>query len=114
MSLDNATIPYGAYWSTPFCRWQGRLAELHAVELAARVSKRALALRGIPVESFDALTFGITVHQRHSFYGAPWLAALIGAPELTGPSIAQACATSTRICCSPNRSLFGDCRPPGD
>ena len=25
----NAYIPYGAYWSTPFARWQGAFAHLH-------------------------------------------------------------------------------------
>src|SRR6185503_12080196 len=47
-------------------------------------------------EAFDALVLGFTVPQRSSFYGAPWLAGMIGAPHLTGPVVAQACATSAR------------------
>ena len=43
------------------------------------------------------LFMGITVPQRHVFYGAPWLAGMMGAPHLTGPTIGQACATSARL-----------------
>ncbi len=97
MPFERAFIPYGAYWSSPFCRWQGSIGHLHSMELAARTAHSALAARGISLEHFDALALGITVHQRHSFYGAPWLAGMLGAPSLTGPSIAQACATSARL-----------------
>ncbi|MCP3918881.1 MAG: thiolase family protein [bacterium] len=97
MQLQDVFIPYGAYWTTPFCRWQGSLSGYHAIELAGRVGKSFLARAEIPPDSFDALTFGITVTQRSSFYGAPWLAGLIGAPEITGPTISQACATSVRM-----------------
>ena len=31
-----AEIPYGAYWSTPFARWQGAFANLNALEFAAQ------------------------------------------------------------------------------
>ena len=41
-----AEIPYGAYWSTPFARWQGSLAHLHSVEFAAHVAKAELADNG--------------------------------------------------------------------
>ena len=34
-----AEIPYGAYWSTPFARWQGSFANLHSVEFAAHVAE---------------------------------------------------------------------------
>ena len=43
--MTEACIPYGAYWCTPFARWQGALAHLHAVEFAAWVTRRALADR---------------------------------------------------------------------
>jgi acetyl-CoA acetyltransferase len=39
----------------------------------------------------------MTVPQQFSFYGAPWAAALIGAPSITGPTISQACATSGKV-----------------
>jgi len=97
MALEKAYIPYGAYWSSPFCRWQGSLGHLHSMSLAAQVARRFLDERKIPAESFDRLVLGMTVTQRQDFYGAPWLAGMIGAPGISGPSIAQACATSVRV-----------------
>jgi acetyl-CoA acetyltransferase family protein len=94
--MTEACIPYGAYWSTPFARWQGALAHLHAVEFAAWVTKRALAERGIDPASIDHGVLGTTIPQQHSFYGMPWLAGMLGAPDMTGPTISQACATSAR------------------
>ncbi|HJP02006.1 MAG TPA: thiolase family protein [Planctomycetota bacterium] len=97
MALENTFIPHGAYWTTPFCRWQGSLAREHSLELAGRVGRSFLEGRGIAADAFDALHLGHTVYQRQSFYGAPWVAALLGAPTITGPSVAQACATSARL-----------------
>ncbi|RKY17281.1 MAG: thiolase family protein [Planctomycetota bacterium] len=97
MPLENSFIPYGAYWTTPFARWQGSLAGEHAMKLAARVANAALQERQIAPTAFDALTFGISVPQSSCFYGAPWMASMIGAPQITGPTIAQACATSARM-----------------
>jgi acetyl-CoA acetyltransferase len=91
-----AQIPYGAYWSTPFARWQGSFANLNSVEMAAHVAKRELDRRAIGAERFDYGVLGMTVPQHHSFYGLPWLMGLIGAPEVAGPTINQACATGTR------------------
>jgi acetyl-CoA acetyltransferase family protein len=96
MNFDKSYIPYGIYWSSPFTKWQGSLAAFNAVELAADVAVRALADRGISAEVFDALGLGLTIPQHHCFYGAPWVAGMIGAPGITGPTIAQACATSAR------------------
>ncbi len=97
MALERTFIPYGAYWSSPFCRWQGSLGHLHSMELAAQVTRRFLEERQIAADSFDGLVLGITIHQRRSFYGAPWLAGMIGAGGVTGPTVAQACATSARM-----------------
>ncbi|MFN0058820.1 MAG: thiolase family protein [Planctomycetota bacterium] len=97
MRFDNVFIPYGAYWSTPFCKWQGSLATQNSLQLAAQCARTALQRLQISADSFDALMLGMTVPQHHSFYGAPWLAALIGAPEISGPTIAQACATGARV-----------------
>jgi hypothetical protein len=41
--LSKAFIPYGGYYSTPFCRWQGSLANENSIVLAAETSKRWLA-----------------------------------------------------------------------
>ncbi len=97
MSLQNAYIPYGGYWSTPFVKWQGSFANLHPLKFSAEITKRALAEREIAPDVFTSLYYGMTVPAKNSFYGAPWLASLIGAPDITGPIFAQACATSARV-----------------
>ncbi len=97
MQFDHVFIPYGVYWSTPFTRWQGNFAHLHPILFAANVVKRALRERDITPEAFDALFLGMTVPSEHCFYGAPWLAGLIGAANISGPTINQACATSARV-----------------
>jgi len=96
MALAETHIPYGAYWTTPFSRWQESLSRQHSIELTAQVGRTFLEQRGIAPESFDGLVLGITVPQRQGFYGAPWLAGMLGAPGITGPTVSQACATSVR------------------
>ncbi len=96
MPLTNVFVPYGAYWSTPFCRWQGSLAGEHSIELGARVAASVLPSRGVDPTSLDGVVLGTTVPQRHVFYGAPWAAAMMGAPGITGPIVSQACATAAR------------------
>ena len=46
------------------------------------------------LERIDQLVLGTTVPQPRSFYAVPWIAARLGMPGITGPHIAQACATS--------------------
>ncbi len=96
MTAFKAEIPYGAYWSTPFARWQGSFARLNSVEFAAHVTRAELARRDIPPSVFDYGVLGTSVPQHHSFYGLPWLAGMIGAGAVAGPTIAQACATGAR------------------
>jgi acetyl-CoA acetyltransferase len=93
--FKNAYVPYKGYWCSPFCRWQGSLQNEHAVKLAASTAKRFFELRGITPDIFDSLVFGATIPQKMWFYDAPWFATLIGNPYLTGPRVAQACATAT-------------------
>lgn len=92
-----AEIPYRAYWTTPFAKWQGSLANLHSVQLAAHVTKQALEQRKIDAAQFDFGVLGFSVPQKHAFYGFPWLASMAGAPNAGGPVIGQACATSVRV-----------------
>jgi acetyl-CoA acetyltransferase len=92
-----AEIPYGAYWSTPFARWQGSLAHLHSIEFAAHVARGELARRGIPAERIDHGVLGMSVPQPHAFYGLPWLTGMAGAGGVAGPTIMQACATGVRV-----------------
>jgi acetyl-CoA acetyltransferase len=91
-----AEIPYGAYWSTPFARWQGSFASLHSLEFAAHVARRELARRRIDPKVFDHGVLGFSVPQHHSFFGLPWLTGLIGAHGVGGPTLMQACATGVR------------------
>ncbi len=96
MQFTNTWIPYGGYWSTPFCAWQGSFAPLAPIPFAADVTKRALSERGVDVSAFDGMCLGTTVPSKGSFYGAPWFAGLAGLCHVTGPTINQACATSVR------------------
>ena len=97
MSFDRVEIPYGAYWSTPFAKWQGSLQHLHAMKFAAWVAKGELAKRDIDPESFDTGVFGLTNNQYQSFYGAPWPLYEIGATRTPGHMITQVCATGARV-----------------
>ena len=92
--LTKAFIPYKGYYSTPFSRWQGSLANEHAIVLAGNTSKRWLADKNWDPKMFDYLFLGMTIGQPQWFYGSPWAAALVGAVETPGVIISQACTTS--------------------
>jgi acetyl-CoA acetyltransferase len=87
---------------------------LHAIKFAAEITSRALEARKIAASEFDGIILGITVPQQSAFYGAPWLAGMIGAEGITGPIISQACATSANsialaaqmIDCGLNKTLI--------
>ena len=44
--LTKAYIPYRGYYSTPFVRWQGSLANEHSIILGANTSRRFFESRG--------------------------------------------------------------------
>jgi acetyl-CoA acetyltransferase len=91
-----AEIPFRAYWSTPFCKWQGALQHLHPLRFAAHVAKQELAARSIASERIDHAVLGTTVISHHAFFGLPWVASMAGLGHVTGPTILQACATGAR------------------
>ena len=91
-----AEIPYGAYWSTPFARWQGAFANLHSLEFAAYTTRKELDRRGIPADAIEHGVLGFSVPQAHSFYGLPWVAGRAGLGHVAGPTVMQACATGVR------------------
>ena len=91
-----AEIPYGGYWCTPFCKWQGSLQNLHAIKFASHVVQTELEARDIGVEQIDYAVLGCTVIEHQSFFGTPWMTALAGLGHVTGPVITQACATGVR------------------
>jgi len=93
--LTKAYIPYKGYYSSPFSRWQGSMANENSIVLAAETAKRWLADKNWDPQIFDYLFLGITVHQLHGFYGGPWAAAMLGAARIPGLLVSQACSTST-------------------
>jgi acetyl-CoA acetyltransferase family protein len=95
--MANAFIPYGVYWSTPFAKWQGSIAHLNSVKLAANCAKRMLDERKVDGKLIDLGILGITNPQLGSFYGLPWLTGMIGLDRVPGPTVQQACATSARV-----------------
>ena len=104
MKFDRPCIPVGFAWSSPFVRWQGALSEISSLDLAVNVTKAALGERGLHPSEVSQIVLGWTVPQEGAFYGAPTVAARIGAPGVTGPMIAQACATS--VACIQAAALF--------
>jgi acetyl-CoA acetyltransferase family protein len=94
--MANAFIPYGIYWSTPFAKWQGSLAHLHSLKLAANTARKVLQSKNFPMEKIDLGVLGVTNPQPSSFYGLPWVTGMIGLEGVTGPTVHQACATSAR------------------
>lgn len=95
--MREAYIPYGAYWCTPFARWQGSFSHLHPLEFAAHVGRAELAARAIELKRIDLGVLGLTVPSPGCFYGLPWVSAMMGLDHVGGPSVSQACATSARM-----------------
>ena len=93
--LTKAFVPYKGYYSTPFSRWQGSMANENAIVLAGDTSKKWLAAKNWDPAIFDYLILGMTISQPHQFYSSPWAAALIGAGSIPGVALSQACTTST-------------------
>jgi acetyl-CoA acetyltransferase len=93
VAFTKAYIPYGGYWTTPYAKWQGSFANLHAIEFAADSAKKFFEWRKVDPAKFDNLYFGLTIPQLQCFYGGPWFAGLIGNGNITGPVINQACIT---------------------
>jgi acetyl-CoA acetyltransferase len=94
MKYADVAIPLGHAWSSPFAKWQGTLAEVPSLDLAVAVTTRALVDRGVDPARLEGVVLGWTVPQKDIFYGAPTLAARLGATGLSGPMVSQACATS--------------------
>ena len=76
--LTKAYIPYKGYYSTPFSRWQGKMANENALTLGAKTSKKWLGEKEWDPKIFDYLILGMTIGQPQWFFGSMWAAALIG------------------------------------
>ncbi len=93
--LSKAFIPYKGYYSSPFSRWQSSMATESSIVLGSNTAKRWLASKQWDAKMFDYLILGVTIGQPKMFYGGPWSAALIGADNIPGLMVSQACSTST-------------------
>ena len=62
--MMESCIPYGAYWTTPFAKWQGSLAHLHSMEFAAHVTRQFLTDRDLDGKQFDYGVLGMTIPQK--------------------------------------------------
>ncbi|HEX7442074.1 MAG TPA: thiolase family protein, partial [Caldimonas sp.] len=94
MRFENACLSPRHLWSSPFVRWQGSLADVSSLDLAVAVTRDALAKVQFDPARVSQIVLGTTIPQPQSFYGAPWIAARLGMTGVSGPHIAQACATS--------------------
>jgi acetyl-CoA C-acetyltransferase len=108
MKYADAAIPAGMVWSSPFAKWQGSLAEVSSLDVAAAVTARALSERGVDAAELSAVVLGWSVPQPDIFYGGPLLAARIGAERATGAMVSQACATSVACLQVAASSLAGE------
>jgi acetyl-CoA acetyltransferase len=89
-------IPYRGYYSTPFCRWQGTMANENSIALAGTTANRWRTKNNLDPDIFDYMYMGITVAQHHLFYSHTWAAAMFvdGAKDLPALMVNQACTTA--------------------
>jgi acetyl-CoA acetyltransferase family protein len=94
--LTKAYIPYRGYYSSPFCRWQGKMANENAIVLGATTANRWFASRNLDPTVIDYLYYGITVAQHYMFYSHTWAAAMLvdGKKDVPAAMVNQACTTS--------------------
>jgi len=94
--LTKAFIPYKGYYSSPFSRWQGSMANENSIKLGATTANRWLTEKNIDPTIFDYMYFGITIAQHHLFYSHTWAAGMLvdGAKDLPALMVNQACTTS--------------------
>ena len=100
VAYSKAFIPYGGYYSTPFCRWQGSMQNDNAVSLGAATARRwFLEKRKIDPTVIDYLFFGSTVAQNHWMHAHNWAGAILTDDKkfVPGLFINQVCSTSTTI-----------------
>jgi acetyl-CoA acetyltransferase len=98
--FSKAFIPYGGYYSTPFCRWQGSMQYDNAVSLGATTARRwFLEKRKTDPTVIDYLFFGATVAQNHWFCSHNWASAIVTDDKkfVPGLFVNQACSTSATI-----------------
>ena len=95
--LTKAFIPYKGYYSSPFSRWQGTMANENAIVLGATTARKWLLASNFDPTIFDYMYYGITIAQHHMFYSHTWASAMLvdNQKELPALMVNQACTTST-------------------
>jgi acetyl-CoA acetyltransferase family protein len=95
--LTKAFIPYNGYYSSPFSRWQGSLANENPIALGANTARSWFQSRDLDPTVIDFMYYGITIAQLHMFYSHTWAAAMLVDNQKPLPALMvnQACTTST-------------------
>jgi acetyl-CoA acetyltransferase family protein len=100
VAYSKVFIPYGGYYSTPFCRWQGSMQHDNSASLGAMTARRwFLEKRKIDPTVIDYLFFGTTVAQNHWMHAHNWAGAMLTDDKkfVPGLFVNQVCSTSTTI-----------------
>jgi acetyl-CoA acetyltransferase family protein len=97
--FTKAYIPYGGYYSTPFCRWQGSMQYDNCITLGANTARRWFLEKKIDPTIIDYLFFGTTVAQHHWFFAHQMSGAILTDDKkyVPGLFVHQACSTSTTV-----------------
>jgi acetyl-CoA acetyltransferase len=95
--LTKAFIPYNGYYSSPFSRWQGSMANENPISLGAKTARNWFLSRDLDPTAIDFMYYGITIAQLHMFYSHTWAAAMLvdNKKPLPALMVNQACTTST-------------------
>ena len=95
--LTKVFIPYKGFYSSPFSRWQGIMANENAIVLGATTARKWFLESKLDPTILDYLYYGITIAQHHMFYSHTWAAAMVVDNEKDLPALMvnQACTTST-------------------
>jgi len=95
--LTKAFIPFKGYYSSPFSRWQGIMANENAIVLGADTARKWMLASKLDPTVLDYMYYGITISQHHMFYSHTWAAAMLvdNEKELPALMVNQACTTST-------------------
>ncbi|MBA4418639.1 MAG: acetyl-CoA acetyltransferase [Syntrophus sp. (in: bacteria)] len=99
-TFTKAYIPFNGYYSTPFTRWQGSMANENSIELGAKTARRwFLEKKKIDPAILDYLYYGTSIAQKYLFYSHNWAAGMLtdNKKNLPGLLVSQACTTSTTI-----------------
>jgi acetyl-CoA acetyltransferase family protein len=95
--LTKAFIPYNGYYASPFCRWQGSMANENAISLGAKTARNWFLKKNLDPTVLEYMYYGTTIPQLHMFYSHAWAAAMLvdNAKPLPALMVNQACTTST-------------------